>query len=301
MRFIHEKTDLMLHHFLEEIEPRPQTWRVISIEFQNSETVQSPLFQSLCRTQIQDIFKDTDAHIFWHKPGFILIFFKGRVLPIERCVGTLLKEIEFKGVKRFFDILDLSIHWQNLLMLMDQVTLTDATSLLPKGTAVGIRPNDKTLENFKISLSEDRITYLKPSRLSRERPVILLVEDDLVILQLVKAVVDEYFDVVFAETVRQATVYYQRHLPDMVFLDIQLPDGNGMEFLQEIVDADSEAHIVMLSAQHQKEKILEALEIGAKNFIPKPFTRPNLIDAIEAFFDQKTPLMDNVALQSGNS
>lgn len=300
MRFIHDKTDLMLHDFLEEIEPRPQTWRVISIEFHVSDTVESPIFQNLCRSKIQDIFKETDAHIFWHKPAFILIFFKGRVLPIEKKVETLLKEIEFKGVKRFYDILDLSIDWQNLLKLMDQVTLPFATSAIPKGVAINSRNQNGLLDDFKISLSEDRINYLKPSRLSRNRPVILLIEDDLMILQMVKSVVEEYFDVVFAETVRQAIIYYQRHLPDMVFLDIHLPDGNGMELLQDIADADAESHVVMLSAQTKKEKILEALEIGAKNYIPKPFTRRILMDVIHTFLDQKTALSKQNLLQTGN-
>ena len=294
MHFVYEKTDLHLHRFLEKIGPRPQTWRVISIEFQDGETVQSPLFQDLCRNNIHDFFKDTDTRIFWHKPGFILIFFQGRVAPIEDCVEIFLKEMEFKGVKRFFDILDLSIHWKHLIKLMDLITLPHAKAAEPKGEGVSIKPNAVTPDDFKISLSREIVTHLKTSRQTRPRPVLLLVEDNPVVLQIAKAVVEKHFDVVMAETVRQALVYYQRHLPDMVFLDIQLPDGNGVELLEQILDADNEAYVIMLSSDTQKAKIIETLEMGAKGYIPKPFAEQDLLDAINEYLYEKDERMEKL-------
>ena len=111
----------------------------------------------------------------------------------------------------------------------------------------------------------------------------MLVEDDPFTLQLVKLAFKDGFEVITAETARQALVYYQRHLPDMTFLDIQLPDGNGIDLLGQMKEADDESYIVMLSSHSQKEKIIDCLQHGAKGFIAKPFTRQRLVDATDKF------------------
>ena len=105
MNLVYEKTDVLLKAFLDSIQPKPQSWRVISIEFQDCETLHSPLFQNLCLKNLQTAFDQTECRIFWAKPSFILVFFQGRALPIEKCVEQFFKETEFKGFGRFFDIL----------------------------------------------------------------------------------------------------------------------------------------------------------------------------------------------------
>jgi two-component system chemotaxis response regulator CheY len=139
---------------------------------------------------------------------------------------------------------------------------------------------------FTIKLSEEKINQMKPIRKARVKPLILLVEDDPFTLQLVKIAFKENFEVITAETARQALVYYQRHLPDMTFLDIQLPDGNGIDLLGQMKKVDDESYIIMLSSHSQKEKIIDCLQHGAKGFIAKPFTRQRLVDATDKFKSQ---------------
>lgn len=291
MNIMHEKTEELLPAFLEQIKPKSQTWRLISIEFQDCETLHSSLFQNLCLKNLDTFFSDTDCKIFWHKPSFLLIFFQGRAMPIEKCVEGFLKETEFKGFGRFFDILDLSIHWDNLMTLTQRMLPTSAsrvarpiTSTAPMiTTPMPANLDQASSTGFTIQLSKEHIQSMETIRESRKRPLLLLVEDDPFTLQLVKLAVKEQYDVITAETARQALVYYQRHLPDMVFLDIQLPDGNGVNLLEQMKAADRLAHIVMLSSHSQKERILECQHLGAKGFIAKPFTRQRLIDATEKF------------------
>lgn len=291
MNIMHEKTGELLPAFLEQIKPKSQTWRLISIEFQDCETLHSSLFQNLCLKNLDTFFSDTDCKIFWHKPGFLLIFFQGRAMPIEKCVESFLKETEFKGFGRFFDILDLSIHWDNLMTLTHRIFSTAISKVSERPTPLSpatIAPLPANLEiatssGFTIELSKEHIESMEVTRAGRKRPLLLLVEDDPFTLQLVKLAVKEQYDVITAETARQALVYYQRHLPDMVFLDIQLPDGNGINLLEQMKAADRLAHIVMLSSHSQKERILECQNLGAKGFIAKPFTRQRLIDATEKF------------------
>ncbi len=300
MNLAHEKTEVLLTAFINQIIPKPQSWRVISIEFQDCETLHSTLFQNLCLKNIEHFFSQSDCKIFWKKPGFLLIFFQGRAIPIEKCVEGFLKETEFKGFGRFFDILDLSIHWENMMILLGRmgITIEQGKNDQAKEISAADKKEMKVAQpesmGFTIKLSEEKINQMKPTRKARIRPLILLVEDDPFTLQLVKLAFKEGFEVITAETARQALVYYQRHLPDMTFLDIQLPDGNGIDLLGQMRKADDESHIIMLSSHSQKEKIIDCLQQGAKGFIAKPFTRQRLVDATDKFkAQQKKPNPEN--------
>lgn len=285
MNLVYEKTDVILNVFIEQIKPKPQSWRVISIEFQNCDTIHSPLFQNLCIKNLHHFFDQTDAKIFWLKPNFLLIFFQGRAMPIEKCVERFLKETEFKGFGRFFDILDLSIDWTDFTVLTNRmITAHNNSFKIPTDTNTNHKPSEPSnTDGFEIELSPTHIKHLKSHRSARKYPLILLVEDDPFTLQLVRLALKADFEVIAAETARQALIYYQRHLPDMVFLDIQLPDGNGINLLKKMTKADDESYIVMLSSHAQEERILECLKSGAKGFIAKPFTRKGLIDATDKF------------------
>lgn len=293
MNLVHEKTEHLLAVFLDQIAPKPLSWRLISIEFQDCETLHSTLFQNLCLKNLHSFFDDTECKIFWHQPGFILIFFQGRAMPIEKCVEGFLKETEFKGFGRFFDILDLSIDWVPLTNLISRIisieskvpkidTTEPSLASLAEAPASPTVPVTSTA-GFIIQLSKEKIDHLVPTRKSRIKPLLLLVEDDPFTLQLVKLAFKDTYEVIAAETARQALVFYQRHLPDMVFLDIQLPDGNGINLLQQMTRVDSDSYVVMLSSHSQKEKIMECHTHGAKGFIAKPFTRQRLIDAADKF------------------
>ena len=286
MNLIHEKTEVLLKSFLEQIKPKRQSWRLISIEFQTCDALHSSLFQNLCLKNLQLSFIKSDCTIFWHKPNFVLIFFQGRAMPVEKCVESFLKETEFRGFGRFFDILDLSVDWDDMKNMIQKIIIPRKMEEERKTSIIQIsKPN--VLDTFKIEMDLDKLKENFEVRELRVRPLILLVEDDPFTLQLVKLALKGDFDIITAETVRQALVYYQRHLPNMVFLDIQLPDGNGLDLLKKMSKSDSNSHIVMLSSHSQKEKILDCISNGAKGFIAKPFTKQRLVDATDKFMTSR--------------
>ncbi len=69
--------------------------------------------------------------------------------------------------------------------------------------------------------------------------------------------------------------------PDLVILDITMPEMNGIEALKRIKIIDPKAKIIICSALGQKEMIAKAIEYGAENFIVKPFKEDLLIRAVE--------------------
>ena len=78
-----------------------------------------------------------------------------------------------------------------------------------------------------------------------------------------------------------AVQLYNELQPDLVIMDITMPEVNGLEALDAILKINASAKIIMCSALGQQSLIVEAIERGAKDFIVKPFKPERLISAIE--------------------
>ncbi|MCH4888118.1 response regulator [Acidaminobacter sp. JC074] len=69
---------------------------------------------------------------------------------------------------------------------------------------------------------------------------------------------------------KKAVMLYQQLEPDIVTMDISMPNVGGIEAVRNIMSRDPSATIIMVSAMGQKHHVLEALKLGAKHFIVKP-------------------------------
>ncbi|WP_175638948.1 response regulator [Metabacillus schmidteae] len=84
-----------------------------------------------------------------------------------------------------------------------------------------------------------------------------------------------------AENGIQAVELFIKEQPDLVTLDITMPEKNGIEALKEIKQQYSNAKIIMCSAMGQQKMVVEAIEAGAKDFIVKPFDENRVLEAID--------------------
>lgn len=84
-----------------------------------------------------------------------------------------------------------------------------------------------------------------------------------------------------AENGIEAVEKYEALQPDLVTMDITMPEKNGLEALKEIQSVSENAKVVMCSAMGQQKMVVEAIENGAKDFIVKPFDESRVLDAIE--------------------
>ncbi len=101
----------------------------------------------------------------------------------------------------------------------------------------------------------------------------LIADDEAFIRQVLeKMLVRLGVDVVAsAENGRQAIELYQQHQPDIVILDIAMPEMDGLETLSALLEKDPEARVLMCTSFSSKQYVVEAVKIGAKGYLNKPF------------------------------
>ena len=83
-----------------------------------------------------------------------------------------------------------------------------------------------------------------------------------------------------AENGKIAIQKYQELSPDIVTMDITMPEMDGLASLKKILEADSKANVVMVSAMGQEGMVREAVQTGAKGFIVKPFKEDVIVSAL---------------------
>lgn len=131
-------------------------------------------------------------------------------------------------------------------------------------------------ENINIEMLERKLA----SRKHRVHDYILVVDDDELYTTMVKNALSEYYQVFTAATGREGIMQYIEKAPDILVLDIHLPDMDGLEILEDVMSLDRDAYVLMLSADSISENIIKAKEIGAVGFITKPFSKEKMIDSI---------------------
>ena len=79
----------------------------------------------------------------------------------------------------------------------------------------------------------------------------------------------------------EALKQYTKLKPDLVTMDLVMPEKGGIETIEEIIQKDKDAQIIVVSALGQEALVLEATKKGAKDFITKPFKQEQIIDVLE--------------------
>lgn len=111
---------------------------------------------------------------------------------------------------------------------------------------------------------------------------ILVVDDaEFLRVRISKMLVGDGYEVIEAENGLLALNAYKAQKPDVVLMDITMPEMDGLTALREILAVDSGAKVVMLTALGQESVVLEAIKSGAKDFIVKPFERDRVVGALQ--------------------
>jgi two-component system chemotaxis response regulator CheY len=84
-----------------------------------------------------------------------------------------------------------------------------------------------------------------------------------------------------AKSGTEAVRLYRELRPDLVTMDVLMPDMGGIDAVKEIVRVDPQARVLMCSALGQQALVLAALEAGARDFVVKPFQPSRVLEAVE--------------------
>ena len=121
---------------------------------------------------------------------------------------------------------------------------------------------------------------------SEKKKGVLVVDDAQFVRNKIKKVVEKMN---FAEVVgeasngNEAVSLYKELKPDLVTMDLIMPNADGIKAIEEIMKIDKKANIIVISAMGQELTILEAHEKGAKDYIKKPFKEEDIYRTIERF------------------
>lgn len=127
------------------------------------------------------------------------------------------------------------------------------------------------------------------------RARVLLADDFALMLQRVKAVLDPEFDVVGAVGNGRALVAAAAQLkPDVLVVDISMPEMNGIEAVRHIKEGDSKAKVVFLTVNRDPESVAKCQEIGALGYVVKARLASDLISAVRAALTDQTFVSPNI-------
>ena len=118
--------------------------------------------------------------------------------------------------------------------------------------------------------------------MSNNKYKILVVEDDHNILSMIQTVLDTNgYQVLTAQRCQQGILMLSSHMPDLVVLDLGLPDMDGEEFIR-VARRSSMIPIIVLSARSDEQDKVSALDLGANDYIIKPFGTAELLARVRA-------------------
>ena len=118
--------------------------------------------------------------------------------------------------------------------------------------------------------------------------LVLIVDDEPGILAALSGVLsDEGFDTVCTQSGDEAVELYREKSPDVVFLDIWLPDRDGLEALQDIRELDPTAAVVMMSGHGTTSTAVKAIKMGAFDYVEKPVSYNQVVETVQGALEYR--------------
>jgi len=193
-------------------------------------------------------------------------------------VGGLLNA-DVKGLATIYE-LPAKIH-PVLTSVDEKIQSKNAEIAQESADAEELKQEQKTKAILSVVDEANAKTNIINARKGREKPQIMVIEDDAFTRTLVTNIMKKQYHIEGTGVPMEALQMYVRLAPDVLFLDINLPDVTGHELLTRILELDPDAFVVMLSGNADKENITKAIGAGAKGFVGKPFTKEKLLQYID--------------------
>lgn len=178
-------------------------------------------------------------------------------------------------------LMDPALHWK---ILMNEVgkKVENAQKRAHEERQKAEDEKKERLRKMIVDMPFEReiLESLEKNRASRRKIGVMIVEDDLFTRNLISNALGTEYDITVSGDGYGGVSRYPARAPDIIFIDIDLPDINGLDVLRKILSIDKNACAVMLSGNSSRENIMKAMETGAKGFVGKPFTKEKILQYI---------------------
>ncbi|WCK55891.1 response regulator [Aneurinibacillus sp. Ricciae_BoGa-3] len=113
------------------------------------------------------------------------------------------------------------------------------------------------------------------------KPTVLIVDDDKDICYLLAtAIQSDDIEILSAHSSKEAMILFDNNRPDLVLLDIQLPEMTGIQVLEQMKKIDNNCQIIMVTAYATIDTAIQAMKLGALDYVCKPFKLPELRETV---------------------
>jgi two-component system chemotaxis response regulator CheY len=264
MRLCIENTEPYLHALAASITRDPESldaWHCLHIHPAGDALIE---LKSIIRTR--DAHKDEDCDLVLCPDGDILLF--SRELDSQTLyqrAGELVADLEDTAPE--LHSYDLERDWRRIRVLLSGKV---------NASVVPLKTELESADFGEVSSMRDILASAQRLRPHRDPAHVLVVDDDPLTRRIVAGAFKENFALLTAADAHEAVANYLFHAPDVVFLDINLPDANGFTVLRQILAVDPSAYVVMFSGNSYLDNVTKSLTAGACGFIAKPFKKDKL-------------------------
>lgn len=128
---------------------------------------------------------------------------------------------------------------------------------------------------------------------------ILVIDDDISLRRVVEFTLEQAgYEILSAGTGDEGLEIFQRHRPPLVITDVQMPGMDGYEVLQKIKEIEVDTLVMLITAFSSVENAVEAIKLGAHDYVTKPFSRDQLVLAVAKAFEYRGLRRENLQLKS---
>jgi two-component system, chemotaxis family, chemotaxis protein CheY len=282
MIVVDEFADSLLVKALESLKANPESTRCIHFKFARAKQHAEEGRELLLRV-LPDYFPVTPMHVYLCDDGDIFIL--APVLPVKEARLLMMDVAQLLGLTfsdALVELIELNPNIHKVLVAVDEkIARREA---LERAKKMKLEEESQLRKRQSILSTPVLAQNGTPSqrRHARNKPHMMTIEDDPLSRRLLENVLKkEGYEVTGIGEATYALETYMRLAPDILFLDINLPDVTGHELLEKIVKMDSDSYVVMLSGNADRDNIMKAMTIGARGFVAKPFTREKLLQYID--------------------
>ena len=236
---------------------------------------------------LKDILRDNSGELYFCDDGDLIITWRGRIGETSKAIITQFRAHFTKELLPFqdseiFTLYDPQTQGEELRLLLRQKIQKDSDPESPISTQKNSAPQKQIL----LELSEHQKSALQKSlsrRRSRQRSEVLIVEDQDFSRKLLSGLLSKTNQCFEAKNAYEAIHYFAEHAPDIIFLDIELPDQDGHNLASFFKSLDPKSFIIMVTGNNYTKDVQRAKENRVNGFIAKPYSKQMIFNSVDAF------------------